>query len=230
MSASDSAKSRMERVLRLHEQVDALKLDIRQVYAEEKADGGDKTAMGAAISLIRKREKDRTAFEDREALTDVYLAAFEVGTAVATHTHAHEARSYAEEKGRGEGDASHGKIPVLSTTPDASVSKASSAENADLGTASFDPETGEITDNQDQIGGNGTDLPVEASTDKQAAGSSRPTNSNSQASPRPADTATGAASSSPAPVATKSDNIDLTIPDFLKRTDGYPKREAVEAV
>lgn len=95
-----------------------------------------------------------------------------------------------------------------------------------------DSPVGELTDNQDQIGGNGTDLPVEAATEKQAAGTSRPTlfNSPDDLLPVEADTATGAASSSPAPVATKSDDIDLTIPDFLKRTDGYPKREAVEAV
>lgn len=97
MSASDSAKSRMERILRLHEQIDALKLDIRQVYAEEKADGGDKTAMGAAVSYIRKRDKEGSDLADREAMADVYVAAYD---APRTHTHAREA-SYSEAKGMG---------------------------------------------------------------------------------------------------------------------------------
>lgn len=90
----------------------------------------------------------------------------------------------------------------------------------------FDAETGELTDSQEQIGGNGTDLPVEASTDKQAAGASRPTPSNSAAH-SPAERAGEAPSSSQASPATLSDDIDLRIPDFLRRTEGgYPKREA----
>ncbi len=108
--ATPSAKSRMERILRLQEQIDEIKADIRDIYAEEKADGGDKTAMGAAISYIRKRAKDKNAFDKREALAAVYINAFEAsGTPVATHTHAPDVNlsysqsglSYAEEKGRG---------------------------------------------------------------------------------------------------------------------------------
>ena len=90
MSASDTAKSRMERILRLHEEIDAIKSDIRDIYAEEKAEGGDKTAMGAAITYIRKREKDRVALAEREAMVDVYLAAFDAPRA---HTHTREAVS-----------------------------------------------------------------------------------------------------------------------------------------
>ena len=87
-----NAKSRMERILRLHEEIDAIKADIREIYAEEKRDGGDKTAMGAAISTIRKRARDKDAFDEREALTDVYLNAY-FG---ASHTHAREDNQAAE--------------------------------------------------------------------------------------------------------------------------------------
>src|SRR5690348_5665404 len=90
MSASASAKSRMDRILRLHEEIDELKSDIRDIYAEEKSDGGDKTAMGAAISYIRKRRKNEEAFDEREALAAVYLNAYQSGTRVASHTHARE--------------------------------------------------------------------------------------------------------------------------------------------
>ncbi len=99
MSASASAKSRMERILRLQEQIDEIKSDIREVYAEEKADGGDKTAMGAAVSYIRKREKNKTALEDREALVDVYLIAFDRPSHTYAYARTREGGSYAEEKG-----------------------------------------------------------------------------------------------------------------------------------
>lgn len=83
---TDLAKSRMERILRLQEDIDDIKRDIRDIYAEEKTAGGDKTAMGAAIAIIRKRAKDATAYQEREALVDVYLAAFDGPS----HTHARE--------------------------------------------------------------------------------------------------------------------------------------------
>lgn len=84
--ATSGAKARMDRIIRLLEEVDAIKGDIRDIYAEEKAEGGDKTAMGSAITYIRKRDKDRTGLEDREAMTDVYLSAYDAPS----HTHARE--------------------------------------------------------------------------------------------------------------------------------------------
>lgn len=102
--SGDSAKARMGRILRLHEEIDAIKADIKDIYAEEKADGGDKTAMGAAISIIRKREKDATAFDEQQGIVDVYLSAYlGTGTVVATHTHAPEPVSVV----RGESPALH---------------------------------------------------------------------------------------------------------------------------
>lgn len=87
MSAS---KSRMERILRLFEEIDALKADIRDVYAEEKDDGGDKTAMGAAIAIIRKRAKIGAAeFDTRDALVDGYLNHFDGPPRAHTHVPAH---------------------------------------------------------------------------------------------------------------------------------------------
>lgn len=91
MVASNSAKHRMDRIIRLHEEIDQIKKDIRDIYAEEKAEGGDKTAMGEAITKIRKREKDKTAFDERENMVDVYLMAYSAPSR--THTHAREDRS-----------------------------------------------------------------------------------------------------------------------------------------
>jgi uncharacterized protein (UPF0335 family) len=81
------AKDCMERILHLLTEIDEIKEVIREVYAEEKADGGDKTAMGAAIAIIRKRAKlGADVVEEREGLVATYLAAHD-----ASHTHAREA-------------------------------------------------------------------------------------------------------------------------------------------
>ncbi len=125
MTASNSAKSRMERIIRLLEQIDGIKADIRDIYAEEKSDGGDKTAMGAAITQIRKREKDRTKFDDREVMVDAYLNAF------ASHTHAYARGTSEVAQGRGEGRSLPVQVsnPVLATNfPDPRLSVAADGQ------------------------------------------------------------------------------------------------------
>jgi uncharacterized protein (UPF0335 family) len=125
-SIPGDAKARMERILRLHDEVDAIKEMIREVYGEEKDAGGDKTAMGAAVSIIRKRSKDSAKFDNAQGMMDLYLTAF----SGASHTHAY---------------ARGGEI----TTQNASVSRHDSAETGDLVTTpEHDPETGEITEPQ----------------------------------------------------------------------------------
>lgn len=73
----DHARSLMQRILRLHEEVDTIKGDIREVYAEARSMGYDKAAMGEAIRIIRKREKDSAAFEERTAIVELYLSTFD---------------------------------------------------------------------------------------------------------------------------------------------------------
>lgn len=163
MSASDRAKSRMERILRLHEQIDALKLDIRQVYAEEKADGGDKTAMGAAVSYIRKRDKEGSDLADREAMADVYVAAYD---APRTHTHTREVPSYsqsgltyAKEKGRGDAGSSNGRTADFGSA------------NAGSNPAPVTSLAGELTDDQESDQPHEADVPATAAvaSDEKAA-------------------------------------------------------------
>ena len=89
----DHARSIMQRILRLQEEVDALKADIREVYAEAKAHGYDKAAMGDAIRIIRKREKDAAGFEERSAIVDLYLAAFDQSSHVHAGARTREQRS-----------------------------------------------------------------------------------------------------------------------------------------
>jgi len=96
-------KSFVDRVLRLKEEQDALSADIREVYAEAKGEGYDKTAMGELVAYLRKVEKKGAdAVAEKQTHFDLYLDAYEraSGTVVATHAHAPDrSASYAEAKG-----------------------------------------------------------------------------------------------------------------------------------
>jgi uncharacterized protein (UPF0335 family) len=87
-------RSFIDRVLRLKEEQDALAADIREVYAEAKGEGYDKTAMGELVAYLRKVEKKGAdAVAEKSAIFDLYKDAYEsaVGTPIATHVHAREA-------------------------------------------------------------------------------------------------------------------------------------------
>lgn len=79
-------KSLTDRILRLREEEDALKADIREVYGEAKAQGFDKTILGKVVARIRAEAKDGDKLAETEELVDLYLAAYR-GTS-RTHTHA----------------------------------------------------------------------------------------------------------------------------------------------
>jgi uncharacterized protein (UPF0335 family) len=101
------AKSRMSRILNHLAEIDEIKTLVREIYAEEKAAGGDKTAMGSAIAIIRKRDKvGRAAVEERDDLVATYLNAFEGSSH--THAGAREMPSGAEA-----GSAVRGGAPIL---------------------------------------------------------------------------------------------------------------------
>jgi uncharacterized protein (UPF0335 family) len=85
--SNSQIKSIIDRILRLQEEVDAAKEAIREVYAEAKGNGLDKTVLGAAVLRIRKREAGKlSAVEQAEEERDLYVAAYD-GTVDATHTH-----------------------------------------------------------------------------------------------------------------------------------------------
>jgi len=78
----------MERIIRLHEEEDALKADRREIYAQAKSAGYDKTALGQAIREIRNRDKQDTAkSQETQALVSLYLAEFDGPS----RAHMHEA-------------------------------------------------------------------------------------------------------------------------------------------
>lgn len=70
--AADQLKSIVERLERLLEEVDALKGDIKEVYAEAGANGFDVKTVRKIIALRRKDHDERT---EEEAMLTLYLEA-----------------------------------------------------------------------------------------------------------------------------------------------------------
>jgi uncharacterized protein (UPF0335 family) len=70
--AKDQLKSIVERVEKLEEEKKAIADDIRDVYAEAKANGFDVKALRAIVKL---RKQDREAVKEHKAILDTYLDA-----------------------------------------------------------------------------------------------------------------------------------------------------------
>lgn len=70
--AADQLKSIIARLERLLEEVDALKGDIKEVYAEAGSNGFDVKTLRRIIAIRRKDHDER---QEEEALLDTYLTA-----------------------------------------------------------------------------------------------------------------------------------------------------------
>lgn len=70
--AQGQLKSIVERVERLEEEKKAIADDIKEVYAEAKANGFDTRTLRKVVTL---RKKDRAEREEEEAMLDLYLNA-----------------------------------------------------------------------------------------------------------------------------------------------------------
>ena len=79
--AVDQLRSIIERIERLEEEKQAIAEDIKEVYAEAKANGYDTKTLRA---VVRIRKQDTAERQEQEALLDLYLAA--LGMAAATPT------------------------------------------------------------------------------------------------------------------------------------------------
>lgn len=88
--AAAEVRSIIERVLDLKRQQDELGEDIREIYLEARQRGWNKTSLGQAVSVIRKRGKDADAFDAAANDTALYLQAY-YGTGTLLAPHAHEA-------------------------------------------------------------------------------------------------------------------------------------------
>lgn len=88
-------KSIIERILRLHAEEAEIAADRREVYAEAKANGYDKTALGAAVRAIRQRDKvGEAAIAELETIVSLYLAAYDGPSRTHVHVPAREATDY----------------------------------------------------------------------------------------------------------------------------------------
>jgi uncharacterized protein (UPF0335 family) len=70
--ARDQLKSIVERIERLEEEKKSLSEDIREVYAEAKANGYDVKTLR---SIIRLRKLDSATRQEQEALIELYMSA-----------------------------------------------------------------------------------------------------------------------------------------------------------
>lgn len=84
MSADAQLKVIIDRILHFKQEQDEAAADIRDIYAEAKAAGFDKTAIGALVTELRKKGKDASKFEENQSVLDLYRDAYER----ASHTHA----------------------------------------------------------------------------------------------------------------------------------------------
>ena len=73
--AQGQLKSLVERIERLEEEKQTIAGDIKEVYAEAKANGFDTKILRKVISL---RRKDRQEREEEDAILDLYLSALDM--------------------------------------------------------------------------------------------------------------------------------------------------------
>ena len=87
--AQDMIVAFVQQILRMKEEAKAINDDIREIYAEAKGNGLDKTVLGKLVNYVEKRRTKAAELAEGEALFDLYLAAYDgkTGTPVATHTH-----------------------------------------------------------------------------------------------------------------------------------------------
>jgi uncharacterized protein (UPF0335 family) len=78
--ARDQLKSIVERIERLEEEKAAIAEDIKEVYAEAKANGYDTKTLR---TVVRLRKQDSAERQEQEALLDLYLHALGMAPAAA---------------------------------------------------------------------------------------------------------------------------------------------------
>ncbi|WP_082582607.1 DUF2312 domain-containing protein [Mesorhizobium sp. Root172] len=76
--AAGQLRAFVDRILRLKEEQDTIGDDIKEVYAELKGCGFDRTAIGSLVAELRKKAKTGIQeFEERNSILDLYRLAYE---------------------------------------------------------------------------------------------------------------------------------------------------------
>lgn len=91
-NSNGQLRALVERIIRLREEASNIKGDIREVYAEAKSNGYDKTILGKVVQYIEKRDNAPAEVAEADAVFELYLSAYDgaspsSGTALASHTH-----------------------------------------------------------------------------------------------------------------------------------------------
>lgn len=71
-AAQGRLRSITERINRLEQDKEAVQADIKEVYAEARADGYDVKVLR---KVVRELKKDRAKRQEEQAITDLYLSA-----------------------------------------------------------------------------------------------------------------------------------------------------------
>lgn len=82
-------KSFVDRILSRKEEQDEIGEDIKEIYAEAKSSGLDKTALGKVIASIRAQRKNPEKFAEVGALVELYEQALEKARDWQVPSHAH---------------------------------------------------------------------------------------------------------------------------------------------
>lgn len=217
MSAADAQlKSIIDRVLRLKEEQDELAIEIREIYAEAKGNGYDKTALGQVVSHLRKVEKvGRDAVTERETMFDLYLTSYETGTTLATHTH--EAKTgYAAQKGI-DPKLAHTVVTGMRTETGRKALVAAVDIMIER-EEHIDPETGEITESL-------ADVPSDAVSERAATLVDASASAEAAIEGQPSVTAATRAKSAGEAVSADLPTNSETTPDPrpLTDADGHPR-------
>ncbi|QGJ74714.1 GapR family DNA-binding domain-containing protein [Sinorhizobium meliloti] len=78
MTSDAQIRAFIDRILRLKEEQDTIGEDIRDIYADAKSMGFDKTAMGNVVAHLRKvAKKGHDTVAEQGAIFDLYLCAYE---------------------------------------------------------------------------------------------------------------------------------------------------------
>lgn len=138
--AAGQLRAFVDRILRLREEQDTIGDDVKEVYAELKGVGFDRTAVGALVTELRRKAKDgEQAMQERNAILDLYRTAYDAAAAKPSHTHAY-ARTRSEGK--------KPDLKVVGKPADGGADITMKHTNIATELPPHDAETGEILDDK----------------------------------------------------------------------------------
>lgn len=143
--AQDQLKAFVERIMRMREEAKAINQDIREIYAEAKANGFDKTVLGKLVIHVERDNNDHAGMLEKEAIFDLYLNAYYgTGTRIA-RAHTHE---------NSPGKASEGIDPsIANVSPEPPLAAVTDANAGGDHVATSAPKNVEISPDGQERGG-----------------------------------------------------------------------------